>query len=490
MGAAEACAWALGYRPFYEQTFDVLDANGIHHTHQGRPDHPYCYNGIPKSPTKGLIICQDWDKAQEIFTSEEDGIGRGKLFKFLPDRRRNDDGKSPGIIKTSRTSTGAISLLKVRSKWGGVSSIYLDTVRSYKSDAMGQESSNWDWIMVDEPCPEGMWKAASRGLIDSGGKAWFNCTPLRERWINDMFIPGTRTKLKQQEENVFEINGAERWVMVGSMHDNPHLRSSAKKEYIASLTAEEIATRVEGKPAHYQGLIYPQFDYDRHVLYKMPSNWKDAITPPSSYYIRRSIDPHPKTPHAVLYAATAPTGEVYIYAEIFQKLLAPELCAEMHFIDQGREITSAPCDWYAFEENNNDGRCMADDFENAGIEIHKADRCLSAGIMAVQAALARPGFIYVSAQCERFLYEIDCYAWDETKEKPIDSNDHMMENFYRLVLEGLDYETPPHLRSNYSGKHVAPVDAKILTMDYDLPTPQEETPMSLPQPTGWHRDLV
>ena len=54
---------------------------------------------------------------------------------------------------------------------------------------MGQESSQWDWIHVDEPIPEAMWIANSRGLMDTGGSAWFTCTPIAEQWINKFFLP-------------------------------------------------------------------------------------------------------------------------------------------------------------------------------------------------------------------------------------------------------------------------------------------------------------
>ena len=56
------------------------------------------------------------------------------------------------------------------------------------ANPMGLESSQWDWIHVDEPIPEAMWNAVSRGLMDTGGSAWFTCTPIAEQWINLKFI--------------------------------------------------------------------------------------------------------------------------------------------------------------------------------------------------------------------------------------------------------------------------------------------------------------
>lgn len=467
MGASEACAWAIGYRPWYELSFNVLGKGGeITRRHEGRPDHEACFFGIPRRPTKGLIIVQDWDKAHEIFTSEEDGIGRGKLFKFLPDLRKNDDGKSPGIIRATRQSTGAISTLYIRSIHGGISTIHLDTVRSFKSDGMGQESSNWDWVMVDEPCPQLMWKAVARGLVDAHGSAWFNCTPLRERWINDMFIGSPRTIIDQNNPNLFTVKGANRWVMVGSMHDNPHLSAAAKQEFISDLSEDEIETRIEGKPSHYQGLIYPQFGYAKHVYTEPPHGWKDMSTPPANYKVRFAIDPHTKNPHAVLFSATAPTGEVYFFAEIFERSLASDLARDILNITKNYDVDSAPCDWIAFEESPRDGSAMVDDFDKEGLIVHKATRALSRGILETRRALSRPNYIFFSSYLERTLYEFDCYAWDPIKEKPIDSNDHMMENFYRMVLDGLDYEAPSRMRDD------KPVEARADIQSDHLALPE------------------
>tara|TARA_R100000808_G_scaffold10241_1_gene27364 strand:- start:20103 stop:21704 length:1602 start_codon:yes stop_codon:yes gene_type:complete len=424
MGAAEDCSWALGYRPFFPEG------------DEGRTI------GLPKRPTKGLIICQDWDKAQEIFTAEEDGIGRGKLLKFLPDARKNPDKTAPGIIGFKKNSSG-ITQVRVRSIHGGISSIYLDTVKSFKLDGMSQESSNWDWVHIDEPCPQAMWKAVSRGLVDAHGSAWFTCTPLRERWINDMFVPGRYSVVDDTEANVFQINGADRWLLIGSMHDNPFLSEGAKKEFIADLSSDEIATRIEGRPAHYQGVIYPQFNYDRHVIDETPKGWRDPFTPPKHWNIRFSIDPHPRKPHAVLFVAISPLGEAIFYHEIYERLNFDELAVAIRNHLGDRLPESSPCDWMAFEEpQDSNARCLADHLDDFEIPVHKAPRALSQGILEVRQALTKPSFIYVMKHMDRFLYEIESYVWDDKKEKPIDNDDHMMENLYRLVMEGLDYQDP------------------------------------------------
>src|ERR1017187_1999234 len=61
MGMAEDCAWLRGERVWYPTT------------------DPARRSGIPQHPVKGLIIANDWDKVQEIFTGQD-----GKLWRMLP----------------------------------------------------------------------------------------------------------------------------------------------------------------------------------------------------------------------------------------------------------------------------------------------------------------------------------------------------------------------------------------------------------------------
>ena len=56
----------------------------------------------------------------------------------------------------------SVNVIKVKNVWGTISTIELDTVRSYMANPMGLESSQWDWIHVDEPnAREVVWSQGS-----------------------------------------------------------------------------------------------------------------------------------------------------------------------------------------------------------------------------------------------------------------------------------------------------------------------------------------
>lgn len=420
-GAAEDCAYALGQRIWYPA------------------EHPNRTLGIPKHSTKGLIIVSDWDKAREIFTSQERGQGQGKLFKLLP-------GKS--IKHIHKNQAGEIDCIHVESLYGGVSMIYIDTVKSFLSNPMGQESSDWDWIHVDEPIPKDQWVANSRGLVDRNGSAWFTCTPLNYMWINDMFIP--RTRIREEFLDGLSDKARSKWVLTGSMFDNKSLKAEGIEMFIQSLSEEEKAARLYGKPRALAGTIYSEFEYDRHVYIDTPHGWKDHDQPPENYTIRVSIDPHPKTPHAVLYAATAPTGEVFFYQETFRKTLIDDLCDEIHDKTFHKAPYRVICDPFAFQENPVDGTMWANVFWQKGIMIEKAPKMLTAGIQEVKRQLRMEKNWYFSSALMYTLMEFDRYVWDPKKEKPIDEHDHLMECLYRLALTGLEYvDMEPDHQSAY-----------------------------------------
>lgn len=428
MGAAEDCAWSVGERPWYPK---------------GDPRRTV---GIPKYSVKGLIIVADWDKAEEIFTNATDGRAKGKLFKYLPPDR---------IEMGRKNNAGVVSEIRVKSIHGGWSTIMMDTVKSFKANPMGQESSDWDWIHVDEPCPENMWKANSRGLIDRGGSAWFTCTPLNEAWINDKFVPSRRTRIvidKPLEVKSEKTGRVKTWMITGSSYDNPHLNAENIEEFEEDLTEAEKQCRIHGLPLALSGLVYKNFRYDVHVLEKAPFGWDDVLSPPDDYMLRVAIDTHPETPHAVLFEATSPQGLKFYFAELFRKCLIGELSESIHGVMNGRFVQMYLCDPSAFIEHPTDGSSMSDVFFENGIPVEKAPKDLQRGILATEAALSRrqktprgsevPTMLFGS-QCQETIWEFDHYEWDCRREnKPIDKNDHMMENLYRLTITHPGYIDP------------------------------------------------
>lgn len=417
VGSAEDCAWAIGERIWYPKS------------------DPARYEGIPKRAVKGLIIVQDWDKAEEIFTSQTQGAGKGKLFKMLP---------SESVVSVDKNQAGNVCRIVVKSVHGGMSELNLDTIKSFKANPMGQESSDWDFIHVDEPCPEEMWTAVSRGLIDREGSAWFTCTPIIEVWINDLFYP--RGQAKRTFENAIVSADGNYWALTGSMHDNPTLTTKSKQLFISTLSAEERAARVDGKPRALAGQIFNDYDEDKHQYRGVPVGWDDHDKPSKEWTIRVAIDTHGSmnSNQAVLMVATGPLGHSYFFAEVYERLDIPTIADLILLKLDGRDIYQAPLEPGAFIEHPSTGRRLADDFLEAGIPVELGSKDLDGGISKVQEGLklvdpktGEPMWRF-SPTLTEFHDEIDRYVWT-SKGRPYDKRDHMMENFRRLVMTGLTW---------------------------------------------------
>jgi hypothetical protein len=241
-------------------------------------------------------------------------------------------------------------------------------------------------------------------------------------------------------------------MIVGSSYDNPNLPAEAVDDFSDTLSEEAKQCRIYGIPLALSGLVYKEFSPGGNVYRGTPPGWDNPMSPPMNYTIRLAIDPHPQVPHAVLFAATSPEGQTYFFAEIFRKLTAVQLCEAIHDIVGPRYVHISLCDPAAYIPSNIDQSVMADVLIENGVFVEKASKDLSRGIISTQAAL---GEIVVSPlgntarklmfgeHLRETLWEFDHYMWNPQRpNKPVDKNDHMMENLYRLVLEGLDYVPP------------------------------------------------
>lgn len=406
-GAAEDCAQGLGYRPWLLETDSA------------------CRAGIPQRSQRILVVTTDWGKVGEIFTSQR-GEG-GKMWKFLP----RDSVKS-----ATTNHARVIELIELHN--GSV--IQFDTVESFKKNPQSMESSDWDVIHVDEPVPQAMYSACARGLMDRGGQAYFTLTPLREPWIYDMFFGGAdvRSAVTRNAATLFKDAY---WSVTGSVWDNPYLTAEAINGFLDELPdQEERDCRESGIPLQFAGLIYKEFEPAIHVMSRLPDGWRDYDTPPDDWPIYLQLDPHPQTPVAGLLCTVSPTGRKYVFDEIWHKGTCQTIADVVKTKLGNRRLVSALGDPCLFNVDELTGTCWADDFSAAGLWLDRAQKDLARGIIAVKGALRsrmpdESAEWMFSPYLRRFIWEIKRWHWDKDN-KPKDKDDHTLECFYRMVLEG------------------------------------------------------
>lgn len=428
MGVAEDCAWLLGERPWYKHSFDIYtrDPNAQEKRkvlrHEGSVNHPYVKKGIPPVPNKILVLVNDNDIINEVFTGKT-----GKVWEYLPEGF---------VTKKVKNNMGTTVALECENG----SLLQFDTIKSYIINPQGHESKDWDAIHVDEPCPQDMWNANARGLLDRNGSAWFTLTPLREPWISEYFFPDDHDADNRPEEFFKDLeldNGellkAYSYALRWSMDENPYNSAEAIQSYLSTLDEDEREARRLGIPLAFAGMVYREFDKGgRHILEEVPKGWKDFDQPPKDCVIFASIDTHPKTDFHCLLMAVDSNDNMFLYDEIrtindatsFAKALLPKLA--------GKRVGWIKCEPAAWIEDPVHHDCIQRDFAKNGLYVTKAAKDLRQGVMKVKAVLREERGFYVSPWLSGFRKEIRNYMFDKNG-KIKDKDDHYMECFYRLL---------------------------------------------------------
>jgi hypothetical protein len=437
LGVIEDICWLIGERPFFPIT------------------HPLRYLGIPEHGVKGVVVAADWDKVGEIFTNNDSEERQGKFFFYLPQRN---------IKEVGRSKQGVINRFVIENSINGMrrqSSLSFETVKSYKNDPLSLESSDYDFIHLDEPVPEDMWKALSRGLIDRNGYSWWLLTSLMYPWMYEEALEGS-------------VNDPDIWWMLeATTDDNPLLSEEAKRLYFQNLPDDELECRRLGRPLAHGRLVYGNFSVDKHVWDTqkrgIPAGWTrgsdDILRPPKEYLCGFALDPHPQVPHAVLFCALAPTGQVFFYHELFKKTTLTELAQEIKRILGPNRIGFQLCDPCAWVEDPETGRCWADAIFEAGLYVQEASKSKTTGIIQTNDLFASDRKVFVLDHLKNFRREIKKYFYDR-ENKPIDKDDHMMECLYRIVVhDGLTWHS-----DTSSEKPIVYAKNEFNEIDFNLPT--------------------
>ena len=421
MDAAETAAWMRGERTWYKAGFDIYGVDVVDGKrqvvvkahHEGDENHPLVHSGIPPFPTKQLVVCANWDKVDEIWTSQLSDRP-GKIWQFLPKGWAKGFTNHAGVVSEIHGLNG--SLLNFMS------------VDAFNHNKLVAESSDFDRVVFDEPAPEDLWKGVSRGLVDRHGQADFALTSLQELWIYERFNNDVDTP----DAPLFR----DRFSFRASMLDNPYLSDQAIADFEQDLTEDERQCRIHGIPLELSGLVYKEFFKERHIIIELPKGWRDWSLPHRSCVLHCRVDTHPVKPHAVLFAAVGPSEIPIVCHELYEACDADTLCEHINAYVKltGCFLASLkvePAAW--INDPATKTASIASYFFKNGLFPTKATKDLKTGIITVKAAL-KHGRVYFTPECRRTFFEFSRYRYDPETGNPIDVDDHMMENLYRLLI--------------------------------------------------------
>jgi hypothetical protein len=273
-GVVEMIAHSLGYRPWLEEG----DPNRVVRLANSEP--------IPV-PNIGRVIAQDYQQAinQTIVP---------KIVEWAP----------AGSYSFKRDNRG----IPIQVNWSNGSITYL---LSNDQKDMSFEGTNGHYVWADEPIDYAKYTGLRRGLIDFSGHMWMTMTPLSQPWIADVIY----SRANEPNSRGYIAVRLFKFSIWDNCTDNGgHLRREDIEEFLSDLNEEELEARLHGNFLHLAGRLYKAWEQE-------PPYWVDPYHLPESWPRVCVIDPHPRKPVAVLWAAIDPDNRVIVYRNLFDRRL-------------------------------------------------------------------------------------------------------------------------------------------------------------------------
>ena len=334
----------------------------------------------------------------------------------------------PQVRKVERRGNGIITNTFWRdTKTGGTIEVMSNTQAT-----KAHEGWSGDLILYDEPPRREIYTANARGLVDRRGREVFAATLLDEPWI-DREIVKKVGKDGKPDKSVFWVDG--------TMYDNVGYGITVEgvEEFKNKLSEGEIKARIDGIPEYMQGIIYAAFTRQTHLFphFKIPTAWMVDI----------AIDVHPRERQAVMFVATDSRNDRYICDEIWEygdgTALGDEIVRKVN--QNSYRVNRIVIDPLSKGDSNNEETTYQKVFNSLAaydLPLEVATKDLMGGILSVKDHLKGPNnrsSLFLLDNCIRTLFEIEGYMWDKKTGKPLDVDDHMMENLYRICLLNTKY---------------------------------------------------
>ena len=257
---------------------------------------------------------------------------------------------------------------------------------------------NYAWGWVDELDYLGnrdIWKAL-KGAIRAGAapQLFATSTPKGRRLIYQEWV----------------INATDRHALYrASSHDNPFVDAA---DYVASLgyDGQFYAQEIDAEFVAFEGLIYPRFERDTHVVATECGGWRTII----------GVDVGARNPTAILVIRRSGSGQTHIEREVYRRGLSSDDIAAL--IAEAFDTSKAEagyCDPSAL--------AYIETLRRQGYPIHPANNDVMFGISSVTTALADG--LTIDPSCIYTIDEFESYQWADktTKDRPAKVNDHALD---------------------------------------------------------------
>lgn len=272
-----------------------------------------------------------------------------------------------------------------------------------KSEKLRGLNLAWAWLDEAAYMEKQIWEVVIGRLRDKRGsrRAWLTTTPRGRNWIWELFV-------KEKREG-YELVHA-------TTYDNVYL----PQDYIRALeqryAGEFKEQELFGRFVLFEGLVYKEFDEQKHVTDTLPekSKFKEVVA---------GVDWGYTNPAVIVVLGIDGDGNYYVVEEFYERnRLIGDLVQEAKRLREKWNVQIFFCD-------PSEPAFIAE-FRRAGLPATQANNDVMAGIAQVK-ALLNDGKLLVHHSCQNLIDEFQKYRWEERKgltlDNPKKESDHAMD---------------------------------------------------------------
>ena len=393
------------------------ECGAVECVYMARGIHPYREN---KPDVCGWVV--------SLSTQVQRDVAQKKILRYLPKAWIEEIVMLVG--RKDNPESGIIDFIRVKNVFGGSSVI------GFKSCDQGREKfqgTSLDFVWFDEEPPKDIYLECRMRVLDRCGDIFGTMTPLKGFTFvyNDIYM--NRGK------------DPEVWYEFMEWADNPYLSKDEIAALESCLGDVELQARRYGRFAAAEGLVYPEFDENIHVVepFAIPKEWQDTI----------SIDPGLNNPLSAHWYAVDYDDNVYVVYEHFEAgrdvdyhaAEMKRICALLGWKTDGNGRVRALIDSAAKQRTLSGVKNVCELFYERGILVNPdVEKDLFSGIARVKGYLKQGNGLpnlYIFSNCTELIKELKGYYWG-SGDTPKKADDHALDEM-RYYLMSKPKRLPP-----------------------------------------------
>lgn len=261
----------------------------------------------------------------------------------------------------------------------------------------------FDFIVIDEiAMMRNFWvnwqEVIRPTLTDTSGRVMFISTPKGFNHFYDLF----NLEAKDPDYKSFHFTS----------YDNPHLPVEELDKAKEELTEDRFAQEYLADFRKTEGLVYKEFNRDKHVTTQTPQNITDTIL---------GIDFGYTNPAAIIPIRIDGDNHFWIGEEWYKSRQTTEQIAEQAILYRSTKVYPDPAE---------PDRITI--LTKAGLNCREVSKDIIAGVDHVR-ELFKQGRIHIHPDCKNLIMELETYRYPDKKpdkneeEKPVKENDHALD---------------------------------------------------------------